>query len=166
LDSIWRKYKDLYKIRKAKITDVPAMQKLINSFADRGDMLHRSLNDLYENIRDFYVIETDGLLLGCCALHVSWGDLAEVKALVVSDELQGQGWGKKLVERCIDDARELNIPKVFTLTYRPGFFEKVGFTKIDKNDLPRKIWSECINCAKYPDCGEEALILEVPSGEL
>lgn len=148
-------------IRKARITDVAAMQKLINGFADRGEMLHRSLNDLYENIRDFYVVEMDGSVLGCCALHVSWGDLAEVKALVVADELQRQGWGKRLVEQCLSDACVLSIPKVFTLTYKPGFFEKLGFTRIDKNDLPRKIWSECINCPKYPDCGEEALILRV-----
>ncbi|MEN6370617.1 MAG: N-acetyltransferase [Armatimonadota bacterium] len=147
-------------IRKAKITDVSAMQKLINDFADRGDMLHRSLNDLYENIRDFYVLETGGQVKGCCALHVSWGDLAEVKALVVADELQGQGWGRRLVEKCVADARELSIPKVFTLTYKPGFFVKVGFAKIDMDNLPRKIWSECINCPKYPDCGEEALVRE------
>lgn len=137
------------------------MQKLINGFADRGDMLHRSLNDLYENIRDFYIVEIGGRVLGCCALHVSWGDLAEVKALVVADELQGQGWGKRLVERCITDACELGIPQVFTLTYRPGFFEKIGFIKIDMGNLPRKIWSECINCPKYPDCGEEALIRNI-----
>lgn len=124
-------------------------------------MLHRSLNDLYENIRDFYIVEQDGEIVGSCALHVNWSDLAEIKALVVSDQVQGKGIGMQLLDHCFNDARELGIPKVFALTYRPGFFEKAGFTRIEKDDLPRKIWSECINCPKYPDCGEEALIRDV-----
>jgi amino-acid N-acetyltransferase len=148
-------------IRKARINDVPALQRLINSFADRGDMLHRSLNDIYENIRDFSVVEVNGQVVGCCALHIDWSDLAEVKALAVADETQGLGWGKHLVNRCIEEAREIGVSRAFTLTYKPVFFEKVGFVRIDKNDLPRKIWSECINCPKYPDCGEEALIRDV-----
>lgn len=149
------------KIRKARISDVATIQKLINGFADRGDMLHRSLNDIYENIRDFFVVETHGSVIACCALHVSWGDLAEVKALAVGNDYQGLGWAKQLVAKCIEEAGELGIPKVFALSYKPVFFEKIGFTRIDKNDLPRKIWSECINCPKYPDCGEEALIKDV-----
>ena len=148
-------------IRKARVSDVPALQRLINSFADRGDMLHRSLNDIYENVRDYFLVEIDGRIVGCCALHVSWGDLAEVKALAVAEEAQGQGWGKRLVRQCIEEARELGIPRVFALTYQPEFFEKIGFVRVDKDDLPRKIWSECINCPKYPDCGEEALVREV-----
>jgi amino-acid N-acetyltransferase len=124
-------------------------------------MLPRSLNDIYENIRDYYVIESDERIAGCCALHINWGDLAEVKALAVVDDFQGQGLGKRLVTACIAEAIDLGIEKVFTLTYKPEFFEKIGFTRIDKNDLPRKIWSECINCPKYPDCGEEALIRAV-----
>jgi amino-acid N-acetyltransferase len=140
---------------------VGPIQKLINSFADRGDMLHRSLNDLYENIRDFYVAEEDGRIVGSCALHICWGDLAEIKALVIADEIQGKGVGKELLKQCMRDAHDLGVPRVFALTYKPGFFEKSGFTRIDKDDLPRKIWSECINCPKYPDCGEEALIRDV-----
>jgi len=148
-------------IRKARISDVGALQKLINGFADRGDMLHRSLNDIYENLRDYFLVEMDGRTVACCALHVNWSDLAEVKALAVADDAQGQGWGRRLVNCCLDEARDLGIPRVFALTYKPEFFEKMGFTRVDKDDLPRKIWSECINCPKYPDCGEEALVREV-----
>lgn len=147
-------------IRKARVNDVPAMQELVNSFADKGEMLPRALNAIYENIRDFVLIEEDGGIMGCCALHVTWGDLAEIKSLAVSEQAQGKGYGKMLVQACLDDAKEMGIPKVFALTYKPEFFEKFGFTRVDKGTLPHKIWSECINCPKFPDCGEEAVTLE------
>jgi len=148
-------------IRKATIHDVPEMQRIINYFADRGDLLHRSLNQLYEDIRDYCVLEDGGRILGTCALHVNWGDLAEVKALVVGDECQGKGYGKDLVKACLDEARALGISRVFALTYKPEFFQNLGFRSVDKSELPQKVWSECINCVKFPDCGEVALILEL-----
>ena len=148
-------------IRKARIGDVPALQKLINSLADRGELLHRSLNELYENIRDYYVVEMDGQVVGSCALHISWADLAEIKSLVVADHLQGKGIGRELLDTCLAEARSLGIPRVFALTYKPEFFEKLGFVRIDKAGLPHKIWSECINCPKFPDCGEEALVKDL-----
>jgi amino-acid N-acetyltransferase len=146
-------------IRKAKISDVPAIHRLVNGFADKGQLLHRSLNELYENLRDYYVIEQDGDILACCALHINWEDLAEIKSLVVSDKAQGEGLGTQLLTACLDEARELGMPKVFALTYKAGFFEKAGFKRVDKADLPQKIWTECVRCPKFPDCGEEALIL-------
>jgi len=151
----------LKEIRKARIGDVPALQKLINSLADRGELLHRSLNELYENIRDYYVVEMDGQVVGSCALHISWADLAEIKSLVVADHLQGKGIGRELLDTCLAEARSLGIPRVFALTYKPEFFEKLGFVRIDKAGLPHKIWSECINCPKFPDCGEEALVKDL-----
>lgn len=146
-------------IRKANVGDAAAIQKIVNGFADRGEMLHRSLSELYENIRDYFVADKDGEVIGCCALHVSWEDLAEVKSLAVAEDYQGEGLGRKLVERCLEEAREIGVRKVFALTYKPKFFESLGFRLIDKDDLPRKIWTECINCPKYPDCGEEALLI-------
>lgn len=146
-------------IRKAKIVDVPALQGLINSFADRGELLHRSLNELYENLRDYFVTEESGEVVACCALHISWEDLAEIKSLVVSEAAQGQGLGADLLRACLAEARELGMCKVFALTYKPGFFEKNGFVRVDKSQLPQKIWTECVCCPKFPDCGEEALIL-------
>lgn len=148
-------------IRKARIPDVNEIQALINSFAERNAMLPRALNAIYENIRDFYVLEQDSRIIGCCALHVTWGDLAEVKSLAVDENLQGGGYGRDLVEACLDEAREMGLPKVFALTYVPGFFEKLGFRRVDKSTLPQKIWSECINCPKFPDCGEEAVAREL-----
>ncbi len=144
-------------IRKARIPDVTEIQRLVNYFADKNAMLPRSLNTIYENIRDFYVLEQDEQIVGCCALHVTWGDLAEVKSLAVDENAQGNQLGRQLVEACLNDAREMGIPKVFALTYVPGFFEKLGFCGVDKSTLPHKIWSECINCHKFPDCGEEAV---------
>ena len=146
-------------IRKARISDVPAVQRLVNSFADRGDLLHRSLNELYENLRDYFVIEDETEIVGCCALHVNWEDLAEIKSLVVSEVAQGEGLGKRLLEACVGEAHDLGVARLFALTYKPGFFEKNGFQRVDKADLPQKIWTECVRCPKFPDCGEEALVL-------
>lgn len=148
-------------IRKARLPDVPAIYQLINSFARTGAMLPRSLSALYENVRDFYVVEDGGLVVGCCALHVTWEDLAEVKSLAVDEQAQGRGCGRALLEACLAEAREMGVPKVFALTYIPEFFEKAGFRRVDKAALPHKVWSECISCPKFPDCGEEAVIIEL-----
>ncbi|MGQ9456046.1 MAG: N-acetyltransferase [Armatimonadota bacterium] len=149
------------KIRKARVPDVPKIQNLINMFADRNAMLPRSLSALYENIRDFFVLEENGHVVGCCALHITWGDLAEIKSLAVDESLHGRGYGRALVQACIEEARVMGVPRVFALTYIPSFFEKLGFVRIDKSKLPHKVWTECINCPKFPNCGEEAVILEL-----
>jgi len=151
-------------IRKAKIDDVQEIQKLINAHADRGEMMHRSLNEVCENLRDYFVLEEENSVVGCCALHVSWLDLAEVKSLVVDDLLQGKGHGKALLAVCLAEASDLKIPKVFALTFKPEFFEKNGFRRVPKSELPHKVWTECIHCAKFPDCGEEALVIELKVG--
>lgn len=148
-------------IRKARVPDVPEIHRLINTFAERDAMLPRALSTIYENLRDFVVAEVDGRVAGCCALHVTWEDLAEVKSLAVDESLQGQGLGAKLVQVCLDEARQMGLPSVFALTYVPDFFEKMGFSRVDKATLPHKIWSECINCPKFPDCGEEAVRIEL-----
>lgn len=148
-------------IRRAKIADAADIQKLVNSFAAKDAMLPRALSTIYENIRDFYVIENAGSVVGCCALHVTWDDLAEVKSLAVDESTQGKGYGKLLVEQCLADARDLGVPRAFALTYIPDFFERLGFARVDKATLPHKIWSECINCPKFPDCGEEAVEIEL-----
>ncbi|HDI46080.1 MAG TPA: N-acetyltransferase [Candidatus Omnitrophica bacterium] len=145
-------------IRKAKISDVLNIQNLINTNAEKGYLLPRSRSYLYENIRDFWVVEENNQIEGCIALHIVWEDLAEIKSLVVRQEKRGQGLGKKLVERAIQEAREYKIKKIFVLTYIPEYFLKFGFIPIDKSQLPHKIWSECINCPKFPNCQESAML--------
>lgn len=148
-------------IRKARIPDVAAMHRLVNHFADKDEMLPRSLSSMYESIRDYFVAEEDGRVVGCCALHVSWEDLAEIKSLAVEENSQGKGYGKELVRQCLKEAKEMGIARVFALTYRPEFFARMGFHKVDKSTLPQKVWSECINCPKFPDCDEEAVVTEL-----
>ncbi len=155
------------KSEKARVSDVPQMHKLINSLADKGEMLARSLSEIYENIRDYFVVRQGELVIACVALHVSWSDLAEIKSLVVAEDCQQQGVGARMMEACIREAKELGIPTIFCLTYKPAFFEKFGFSQVDKAELPRKVWGECYRCPKFPDCDEVALIyhLEAPSKE-
>lgn len=148
----------MYTIRKAKISDVPSIHKLVNSYAANGLMLPRPLSELYENIRDFYLAENNGEIIACAALHINWEDLAEVKSLAVAVDEQKKGLGKKLVDACMEDAKELGASTVFCLTYQPGFFKKQGFKPIDKSELPHKVWGECYKCPKFPNCDENALI--------
>ncbi len=145
-------------IRKAKIKDIKQIQELIACFAKRDEMLPRSLNELYENIRDFWVYEDKGKLSGCAALHISWDDLAEIKSLAVAKNKQGKGIGRDLVTACLAEAEVMGAKKIFVLTYKPEFFKRMGFKKINHAALPHKIWAECINCCKFPNCQEIALL--------
>jgi len=145
-------------IRKAKIDDIKQIQGLINYFAKKDLMLPRSLNELYENIRDFWVSEVNKKVVGCCALHISWEDLAEIKSLAVSKSSQNKGIGRELMQVCLDEAKELGAKRLFALTYKPGFFQQFGFKRIKNSCLPHKIWAECINCCKFPNCQEIALL--------
>jgi amino-acid N-acetyltransferase len=147
--------------RKPKMADTEKIQALINYHAKKDEMLPRALNDIYECIRDFWVYVEDGEIVGCAALHVDWLDLAEIRSLAVADEHKGHGIGKHLVKCCLDDAKQLNITKVFALTYKPEFFRKLGFRDITKDQLPQKIWSDCIKCHKFPNCDEYAVLIEL-----
>jgi amino-acid N-acetyltransferase len=147
--------------RKARIADVPGMQKLINDHAEQGKMLPRPLSELYENLRDFWVLEQDGTVVGCCALHINWDDLAEIRSLAVSEEYQGRGAGRALVHACVADARGMGLRRVFALTREPDFFHHLGFQITGVAELPRKVWGECIRCPKFPECDEVAVVLEI-----
>ncbi len=148
-------------IRKAKMEDVPVIHELVNYYASRGEMLARSRSEIYEGLRDFFVAEEEGQILGCAALHINWEDLAEVRSLAVSTAAQKRGIGKKLVEACIQEARDLGVSRVYALTYRPGFFEQLGFGLVPKETLPHKIWGDCLKCPQFPNCDEDALLMEV-----
>lgn len=148
-------------IRKAKIEDIKQIQSLINSFAKQDLMLPRSLNELYETLRDFWVAEENRKIIGCCALHISWDDLAELKSLAVGKNRQKKGIGSKLVSACIGEAQEMGAKKIFVLTYRPEYFKRFGFKRVKNSSLPHKIWAECINCPKFPNCQETALIKNI-----
>jgi len=148
----------LNRVAKAKIQDVPQIHRLINYFADKDEMLARSLSEIYENIRDYFVVKQGEQVIACAALHVSWSDLAEIKSVAVAEDSQKQGSGTQLIEACLKEAKELGIATVFCLTYQPGFFERFGLSQIDKMELPRKIWTECYRCPKFPNCDEIALI--------
>ena len=153
------------KVEKANIGDVQQMHELINRFANKGEMLPRALSELYENLRDFFVIRgSSAQVIACVALHILWGDLAEIRSLAVSEDKQDQGVGSVLLRACLNEAEELGIATVFCMTYKPFFFERHGFRQVDKMDLPRKVWSECYRCPKFPDCDEVALIYHFGSG--
>ena len=150
-------------IRKAKADDIEAVHKTLNRYADQGLLLPRSLSELYDHLRDYFVLEAQdsGDIQGVCGLGICWKDLAEIESLAVHETVKGQGFGRKLVEKCLDEARSLGLNKVFTLTYVPQFFSNIGFEEIDKSTLPHKIWADCLKCPKFPDCDETALMLQL-----
>lgn len=147
-------------LRKATIHDIKAIHGLLKSYADRGFLLPRALSDLYDSVRDFTLFEEDtaGPIIGICALHVCWEDLAEIRSLAVNEGYRRRGIGSQLVARAIEEACGLGIRRVFTLTYKPEFFEKLGFQVVDKAALPQKIWADCLKCVKFPDCDETAMM--------
>jgi amino-acid N-acetyltransferase len=148
--------------RKAEIGDAQAIHDLINFYAQRGDMLPRTMGEVYENLRDFFVVrESDGPLMGCVALHIVWSDMAEVKSLAVPENVQTRGLGSLLVDAAIEEARNIGLERAFALTYRPAFFERLGFVQADVMTLPRKVWNECYRCPKFPSCNEIALVREL-----
>lgn len=149
-------------IRNARMDDVKSIHSLLNHFADKGLLLGRSFSSLYDQLRDFIVYTDDkDTIVGVCALHICWENLAEIRSLAVVEGAHGKGIGSQLVKECLKVAEELGIGRVFTLTYQRPFFLGLGFQDIDKNELPHKIWSDCLNCSKFPDCDEEALIMDV-----
>jgi amino-acid N-acetyltransferase len=147
--------------RKAFIEDVGRIQQLVNQLAAEGTMLALSLSQIYEQIRDFTVVEKGGDVVGACALHVIWEDLAEIRSLAVDPCCRDLGIGRTLVEECLDEARSLRLGKVFALTYQPEFFGRLGFHVVEKSTLPHKIWGDCMKCTKFPNCDETAVLREL-----
>jgi amino-acid N-acetyltransferase len=145
-------------IRNATIHDVPRMQEIINSHAELGRMLFKSLAQFYESLRDFAVFEEGGRVVGCAALTIIWADLAEVRSLAVDDAFRGRGIGSRLVEWTFAEGRRLGIRKLMTLTYEQRFFARLGFEVVQKENLPLKVWSDCVRCPKNEGCDEIAMV--------
>ena len=151
-------------IRKAVVGDVKPIHKILNDYADQGLLLPRSLSELYEHLRNYFVLEDNyqrHLIHGVCGLGICWEDLAEIKSLAVLKDRRGQGFGCQLVEACLNEARSLDLKRVFALTYIPDFFVRLGFKEVKKSSLPHKIWADCLKCPKFPDCDETALMIDL-----
>jgi amino-acid N-acetyltransferase len=154
-----------FQLIRASIEDASDIHDLVNTFARKGEMLPRTMSEVYENLRDFYVVRDDaGAVVACGGLHILWEDMGEIKSLAVREDLQGRGLGARLVDACMDEARQLGLTTAFALTYRPAFFERLGFRQADVMTLPRKVWGECYRCPKFPGCNEIAMVRAVREG--
>jgi len=154
-------------LRKARISDVPAIHRLVNSSAEKGEMLPRSLAELYDNMRDYFVY-TDGekgRVTGACALHICWENLGEIRSLCVDESSRRKGVGHELVRACMDEARNFGLQTLFVLTYRDSFFREFAFEEVEKTELPQKIWTDCIKCPKFPRCDEIAMVCRLERRE-
>ena len=160
-DGIMSANVDGISIHKAQVKDIPVLKSLIDGYVKNEQMLPRSMSELYESTQDFFVCTDKGEVVACCALKVRWDELAEIASLAVRQDHLSQGIGSMLVEACIEQAKNLGITHLFTLTYASGFFAKKGFVIIDKAELPHKIWADCIRCPKFPNCDETAMELRI-----
>jgi amino-acid N-acetyltransferase len=150
-----------FNIQRAALADMPKVHALIEPFADQDEMLHRPLSELYENVRDYFVIRDGEDVIACASLHVVWDDLAEIKAVAVGTDYQAHGLGKMLMNRCFEEAREMGLASVFVLTHKPSYYEQFGFRLVDVMKLPRKVWGECLRCPKFPHCNEYAMVYDL-----
>ncbi|MCA9831267.1 MAG: N-acetyltransferase [Dehalococcoidia bacterium] len=148
-------------VEPARPADAEAIHDLVTYWADKGDMLHRPLSEVFDAIRDFKVARLDGQFIGCGSLHIMGADLAEVRSLAVRDNVQLRGVGASIVAACIEDARAYGIDRVFALTYRPGFFEKQGFRLANVMEFPQKVWNECVRCPLFANCKEVAVVRDL-----
>ena len=150
-------------LRKAKIKDIKAIHWLLQEYGSKGELLPRPLTELYDHLRDFsvFVDDKEDKVAGCCSLQFCWEDLAEIRSLAVHPDYLRKKIGSRLLEEALSEAKSFNIKRVFTLTYRPEFFEKYGFVRIDRSELPLKIWGDCLLCVKFPDCDEIAMMKEI-----
>jgi amino-acid N-acetyltransferase len=149
------------RVQPAEVADARAIHELVNGFARTGQMLPRTMAEVYENLRDYSVVRDADEMVACGALHIMWEDLAEVRSLAVREDRQGQGLGAMLVRSHVDEARSLGLATAFALTYQPAFFERLGFVQADVMTLPRKVWNECYRCPKFPTCNEIAVVLDL-----
>lgn len=148
-------------IRYAKVDDATIIQSLVNNFAKNGEMLSLSLNDVYEKLYEFILWIENNEAVGVCALHPTWADIAEIRSLAVRPDFSRKKIGTKLVEFMLERAKNMGFEKVFALTYRQDFFLNIGFKVTDIENLPKKIWTDCLKCVKYPDCDETAVIIDL-----
>ena len=151
------------RVERATTRDGEGIARLVNYWAAQGQMLPRTVGETYENLRDFFVVRDaeDGHVVGCAALHITWSDLAELKSLAVEESTHSRGLGAALVRACVEEGRALGLSRIFALTYRPGFFERLGWEQADVMNLPRKVWNECYRCPKFPGCDEIAMVLDL-----
>jgi len=148
-------------VRPAAIADVPEIHHLLEIYASQGNLLPRSMSELYRHLRDFFVVDLDGRPVGCGALEIFTENLGEVRSLVVADEHKGRGYGRMLVERIIEEARVIGLKRIMALTYVPDFFHKLEFRTVAKDTLPEKVWSVCVKCYKYNHCDEVAVLRDL-----
>jgi amino-acid N-acetyltransferase len=153
-------------IRPAVAADVEAMARIIGVYAAQGVMLPRSKASLLAALGHYHVADVGGQVVGCAGLQPYSTSTAEIYGLATDAGLSPRGTGTALVAALIEQAQRENLSRVFALTLVPGFFEKLGFHRVEHRELPMKVWKDCVACPKFGNCDEIALVLELPDGAL
>jgi amino-acid N-acetyltransferase len=152
-------------VRKARIGDAMFIQAILKKYSIEADLILRNMADIFAQIRDYFILADKDSPMGVVALHVYWDDLAEIRSFVIEKKFRGKGFGKKLIDAAVREAKGLGLKSIFVLTKIPKFFKKYGFRRIPRKELPHKIWKDCFNCPKFPDCDEQALIFHVKNAK-
>jgi amino-acid N-acetyltransferase len=148
-------------IREATVNDTDRIIEMINYYSQKGMMLPKTPYKIYSTIQNFFVAEIDGKVVGCVSISVLWKDIAEICSLAVAPDELGHGTGKKLIAKCIEKAKKLQLQKLVALTYQDKFFDKMGFKLENKDHFPRKLWRECLECPKLENCDELAYVYDL-----
>ena len=152
-------------VRRARVGDVAGIAAVMAVYVEEGTLLPRSIGELYRAVPEFHVaVDLDGKVIACAALRILWMDLGEVRSLAVSKEAQGLGLGAALVAATLEDARARGLARVIALTKEVAFFERCGFSVVERDDLPRKVWTDCVACPKRHMCDEVAVEIELVEG--
>jgi len=144
-------------VREARLTDLDAIENMVNYWADIGENLPRSRPELVKAVGEFAVTEQQQVVTGCASLYVYETELAELRSLGVEPGFQKQGHGRKLVEFILRKAENMAIKRVIVLTRVPEFFIQLGFVPTSKSLLPEKVMKDCDQCVRQHACDEVAL---------
>lgn len=138
--------------------DIEPLFQMIDGYAKKGIMLPRSRKVLEKQLDQFVVAEVEGTVIGCGSLCRLGNDLVEIRSLGIMDGYKGLGIGSMLVNKLTEEARRQGIPKIMALTYEVSFFVKNGFSVVEKEIFPEKVWTDCVNCSKQSCCDEIAVL--------
>jgi amino-acid N-acetyltransferase len=150
-------------IRQAKYQDAESIQNLLRIFSETGKVLFRPLDDIRENILSFWVYEKNNDIAGVYSLKTGWGRFVELRSLGVDPQYSNQGIGTKMVEESIENALSTDCDSLFVLTYAVSMFARLGFSVVDKEKLPHKVWNDCNACLHQENCDETAMVISLVS---
>ncbi|MBO67428.1 MAG: GNAT family N-acetyltransferase [Acidiferrobacteraceae bacterium] len=151
----------MIKVRRATVADTATISRLLDNYSSIGRLLPRTREEIVERLSSFFVSEQDSVVTGCVSLEVFTSELGEIRSLAVEPNFLKSGNGSSLVKNLENEAMRLGLQRLIALTYVPDFFRKLGFEITPMNSLPEKVFGVCVNCPKFNNCDEIAMVKHI-----